>query len=565
MSRAPGLALLSLVLTASLGIQTGGAEDAIELKDDPISPTLRIQRSPTPPRIERRKRGIRAIDGVGNNSRDETMGAASTMLARMMTPAYPDLMSAMAGPNRLGPREISNLVAAETHTKPNPLGASDFLWQWGQFIDHDIDLTDGTEPPEEAPILIPAGDPWFDPGASGTAIMAFNRSLYDHASGTTPDAPRRQVNEITSWIDASNVYGSDVARAEALRTNDGTGQLLTSPGALLPFNTAGLPNAGGSSPELFLAGDVRANEQLALTAMHTLFVREHNRHARRLAAANPHWSGERIYQKARRLVGAEIQAITYNEFLPALLGRDALPRYGGYDPKVDARIMNEFSTAAFRFGHSALSPVLQRLDEAGNEIPAGHLPLREAFFAPGRLADEDGIDPILRGLAAQRMRRIDTEIVDDVRNFLFGPPGSGGFDLASLNIQRGRDHGLPAYNDARRSLGLEPMKDFADVTSDAALERRLRAAYATVDDIDLWVGGLAEDPVKGGHVGELLRTILIMQFTALRDGDRFWYTRWLTRGEIRLVNNTRLADIIRRNTGIVSLQRNVFAARPRGK
>ncbi len=212
--------------------------------------------------------------------------------------------------------------------------------------------------------------------------MSFNRSFYDAPTGTDAGNPRQQVNEITAWIDASNVYGSDAERAMALRTLDGTGRLKTSAGNLLPFNTQGLSNAGGDSDSLFLAGDVRANEQVGLTAMHTLFVREHNRQARLIARANPALSGDQIYLRARRIVGAEMQVITYREYLPALLGGAALPPYSGYRPALDASISNLFSTGPYRYGHSALSPTLLRLDAQGNEIPEGNLALREAFFAP---------------------------------------------------------------------------------------------------------------------------------------------------------------------------------------
>jgi len=190
---------------------------------------------------------------------------------------------------------------------------------------------------------------------------------------------------------------------------------------------------------LFLAGDVRANEQVALTAMHTLFVREHNRLAEEYAEENPEWDGEQIYQKARQIVGAQMQVITYREFLPALRGNRPLSRYRGYDRNVDGSIRNFFSTAAYRFGHSALSPVLQLLDSEGNEISEGNLPLSSTSFSPFRVTEEGGIEPLLRGLGSQECQRIDPFVVDGVRNFLFGDPGSGGFDLASLNIQRGRD------------------------------------------------------------------------------------------------------------------------------
>ena len=499
-------------------------------------------------RETRAPEGYPSLDGTGNNEADAEMGAAGTPLVRLVASDYADGVSALAGPERPSPRVISNTVLAQDESLPNGLGVSDFLWQWGQFVDHDIDLTDGADPPEAANIAIPGGDAWFDPTDEGDAELSFNRSIYDPETGT--GTPREQLNEITGWIDASNVYGSDAERAAALRTNDGTGRLATSDGDLLPFNTAGLANAGGSDDTLFLAGDVRANEQVGLTALHTLFVREHNRLAAELAAAEPALSGDDVYHEARLRVIALMQQITFGEFLPALLGPDPLPPYRGYDPDVDAGIANEFSTAAYRFGHSALSPTLLRLAADGSEIAEGHLALREAFFAPGRITDEGGIAPLLRGLASQVCQQVDAQVIDDVRNFLFGAPGAGGFDLASLNIQRGRDHGLPSYAAVRAALGLTRPARFADVSSDPEVQTRLEAAYGDVEAIDVWVGGLAEDRLPGAMVGELVATIVADQFAALRDGDRFWYTRTLDREARREIESTRLADVIRRNTEI---------------
>jgi hypothetical protein len=208
--------------------------------------------------------------------------------------------------------------------------------------------------------------------------------------------------------------------------------------------------------------------------------------------------------------------------------------------------------------------MLLRLGADGRDIPEGPLPLRDAFFAPDRVRLEGGIEPLLRGLAAQRCQRLDPLVVDDVRNFLFGPPGAGGFDLPALNIQRGRDHGLPSYNYVREAFGFAPAHSFADVSSDPEIQARLAAAYASVDDIDLWVGGLAEDPLPRGHLGPLFTAIIKEQFEALRDGDRFWYQRSLGMMERMLVGMTRLSDIIRRNTTIGrELQSNVFHVRPR--
>lgn len=524
-----------------------------EARDDAaVSPVFRIDRRRGPRDRGRRPSSplIRSIDGSGNNVRAPEMGAAFVPLHRLVDPDYSDGVEGMAGLERPGPREISNIVNNQEESRPNQANASAFLWQWGQFIDHDVDLTDGTDPPEPVDILIPEGDAFFDPDGTGAETMPFNRSIYDHESGTAAANPRQQVNEITAWIDASNVYGSDAERAAALREDDGTGRLKTSEDDLLPFNEDGLPNAGGSDASLFLAGDVRANEQVALTAMHTLFVREHNRLAEEIAAEDPSLSGDEIYEAARRIVGAEMQIITYEEFLPVLLGRNALTPYRGYRRRADGGIYNIFSAAAYRLGHSMLNSEILRLDADGAEIAEGNLALRDAFFTPQRLTDEGGIAPLLRGLASQAAEAVDPYVVDGVRNFLFGEPGSGGFDLAALNIQRGRDHGLPSYNDARRALGLEPAFDFADVSSDQEIQDRLAEAYQSVEDIDVWVGGLAEDHVRGAQVGELVFTVLKRQFEVLRDADRFWYEIALNRNELRQVRGTRLSDIIRRNTEI---------------
>ncbi|MCA9067176.1 MAG: peroxidase, partial [Planctomycetaceae bacterium] len=183
----------------------------------------------------------------------------------------------------------------------------------------------------------------------------------------------------------------------------------------------------------------------------------------------------------------ELQAITYNEFLPALLGNGAIDAYSGYDSTVNPGIANVFSTAAYRLGHSLLSPTLQRLNADGTTAAEGNIELRNAFFNPSELA-ATGIDSLLQGGAAQLAQELDNQIVDDVRNFLFGPPGSGGFDLASLNIQRGRDHGLADYNQTRVDYGLAPVTSFEEISSNPDVVAALQSVYSSVDEIDVWVG-----------------------------------------------------------------------------
>ena len=373
-----------------------------------------------------------------------------------------------------------------------------------------------------------------------------------------PGTPREQINEITAFIDGSNVYGSDAVTAAALRTFVG-GKLNSQ----LVSGQELLPQSGGN----FIAGDVRAEEQVALTSTHTLFVREHNRLADLLSVQKPGATDEAIYQTARKIVGAELQIITYNEFLPALLGSNAPdPGTAAYDASVDPQIANEFSTGTYRFGHTMLAPDLQFVDNDGNNV--GSRALRDAFFNTNILLNDPGeLDLLIKGMATQAAQEIDTLIVDDVRNFLFGPPGAGGLDLASLNIQRGRDHGLADYNTVRQALGFAPVTSFADITSDATLQSLLQSLYGDVDNVDLWTGALAEDHLAGSSVGETINASLVDQFTRLMVGDRFFFSfdADLLHPDVLGVidlDNLRLSDVIRNNTTITNIQDNVFFLPP---
>ena len=495
----------------------------------------------------------RSITGWRNNLLRPELGMAETQLLRQAAVGFDFAMTGTMSGRLPDARMISNMVHHQVEDTPNSAGASDMLWQWGQFLDHDISLTPATITSSQAAIRIPPGDPAFDPFGTGLRLIPFDRSMIDPNSGTGADDPREQSNQISGFIDASNVYGSSSSRVHLLRTNDGTGRLRTvDAGQFLPPNPSRLAIEDGGRPRagLFLAGDIRVNEQVALIAMHTLFVREHNRLADEIAIEHPELTGHEIFELARKIVGAQMQVITYHEFLPLLLGPRALEPYAGYEQMVNPSIANEFSTAAFRVGHTMLSPNLMLIDAEGN---TDEISLAESFFNIS-MVREVGIDPFLRGISTQIAQEIDLALVDEIRNLLFGPPGSSGRDLAALNIQRGRDHGLPRYNMVRMAYGLPRASGFADVSSDPQVQAALALAYGEVDEIDLWTGGLAEDHVPGAMVGETFHRILADQFRRLRDGDRFWFENdpcFLSNPELLAeVRATTLAEIIRRNTRI---------------
>ena len=504
----------------------------------------------------------RSFDGKNNNAAHPLWGSASSDYLREISGAhYADGISAPTGANRPSARAISNaLVAQGDVSTADQRGLSTCVYEFGQFLDHDIGLAAGGTT-EAFDIAVPAGDPWFDPASTGTMKIWMDRSAFNPNTGTKN--PREQFNKVTAFIDGSQVYGSSNDRAQWLRAGTGGRMKVraTAFGNMLPLNDGTQANddaVGNPVTSLVVAGDVRANEQPGLTTFQTVFVREHNLHADRIAKERKDWNDEKIYQEARKIVVAELQVIVYNEFLPALMGQK-LPRYNGYKPTVQPGISNAFAAAAYRNGHSMVGPDIGVVNDQFVEIDS--LPLQNVFFNPSILPGIGGVDPIIRYFAIDTQQITDTKIVDPLRNFLFGPPGSGGFDLGALNIQRGRDHGLSDYNTMRADFGLQRLRNFSQITSDTALAATLQNLYKSVDNIDAWVGMLAEDHVPGASLGQTHIAIMRDQFMRLRDGDRFWYQNGMfNKQQMAVIESTRLSDILMRNTGVVGLQSNIFFA-----
>ncbi|MCB0662951.1 MAG: peroxidase family protein, partial [Saprospiraceae bacterium] len=324
----------------------------------------------------------RSYDGKGNNLLNTDWGAVHTPMVTKTANGFTDGIAEPGGVDRPSPRVISNELFRQDSLLPDVMHLSDFCWVFGQFVDHDITLTEnnGAEP---LMIPVPTGDPWFDPFNTGQMVIPTSRTHIMPGSGTDVDNPRTFPNVITAFLDASAVYGSDEARANWLRTH-ANGKMKTSAGNLLPYNTITGeydsdidPNAPhmaddvGFFPKLFVAGDVRANENPLLTGFHTLFVREHNRIADELRILHPNWRDEQIFQGARKRVGAILQAIVYEEWLPTM--GIQLPPYQGYNSGENPGIFNVFAAAAFRMGHTLLNGNLMRVDNNGEVIAAGNL------------------------------------------------------------------------------------------------------------------------------------------------------------------------------------------------
>ena len=317
-------------------------------------------------------------------------------------------------------------------------------------------------------------------------------------------------------------------------------------------------NLGGC----FIAGDSRSNEQQSLAAFHTLFLREHNRIAKNLKKINEHWNGEKIYQETRRIMGAVMQKITYDDFLPLIVGSDAIPKYKGYDSNVDPGISNAFATSAFRFGHSLIRPKFDILDTGFNPI-GDPIDLRFMFFN-NTFIQRNGINSLLLGLIGNFSERVDRIISPGVIRHLFERENAPGSNLAALNIQRSRDHGIPGYNEYRKFCNLRDAKTFRDTREEIKNRQNrniLKRLYGDNPNlVELWVAGLAETPVRGASVGSTFRCIIAEQFQRTRDGDRFFHERpgILTQGMLTEIKKSSLSRMYCDNLNVVSIQRNAF-------
>ncbi|EFA09156.2 hypothetical protein TcasGA2_TC005493 [Tribolium castaneum] len=500
----------------------------------------------------------RTMTGHCNNLRNPNWGKSLTTFSRLLPSAYDDGISK---PRLLGatgvplpsPRIVSTLIhpdISNLHSRYTLM-----IMQYGQFLDHDLTMTPihkgfhesipdcrscdspRTVHPECNPFPIPPSDHYY-PEINITSgqrmCFPFMRSL----PGQLHLGPREQVNQNTAFLDASQIYGENPCVLKELKGYGGRMNCTQRPlklKDLLPQSDHH-PECKAGSGLCFIAGDGRASEQPGLTVIHTIFMREHNRMVEGLKQVNPHWDDQKLFEHARRINIAANQHITYNEWLPRILSWNAVNLYGlkllpqgyykDYNPSCNPAILTEFAAAAFRIGHSLLRPHIPRLSPSYQIIDPPIL-LRDGFFKPDMLLQTGMVDEIARGLVSTPMETLDQFITGEVTNHLFEDrkiPFSG-VDLIALNIQRARDHGIPSYNNYRALCNLKRASNFEDLAREIPPEviARFKRIYPTVDDIDLFPGGLSERPLQGGLVGPTFACIIAIQFRQLRKCDRFWY------------------------------------------
>lgn len=456
----------------------------------------------------------------------------------------------VANKNLKSPRDISNLLCAQNGSVKSRARLSDFITFFGQFLDHDIGVTpENTKVNED--IEVPDGDTVF----STVDYLTFLRSstISVNARGTV----YRPINGNSAVIDLSAIYGSDEERNSKLRLHK-HGLLKHSPNDMLQTNTFGLKNAPRPTDDFFFSGDHRSNEHPVLTSLHIVLSREHNRLAKEVRVTHPTWNDHKLYQAARAINIAQFQRVVFQEFYPAMTG-ERLPKYRGYSPRTNPAMSVVFSTAAFRIGHSMVNENFQHQRVRHGVVRK--IKLHRAFFRDSSFLRRIGVDAFLRPTFKTLAQEVDVKVVDGLRNILFtGINGQTAVDLASHNIQRGRDHGLPSFNEVRRRFFMDPASVFAHFTPDKEVQARLAAAYDTPDDVELWPGLLAERKDGRRAMGKTTIKLWRLDFTRMRNGDRFYYENGFgaLADDLRNVRSAKrvmsglsnMRDIIVRNTGL---------------
>ncbi|XP_023240935.1 peroxidase-like protein 3 isoform X2 [Centruroides sculpturatus] len=456
---------------------------------------------------------------------------------------------------------------------------------WGQFLSHDLTFSstfstsngfgarccEGNKHPECIPLAMRFENNYVD----SNYCFNFMRSVSSLRKKV--DNPlvsqREQLNKLTAFIDASNVYGTTVEELRFLRDLNGHRAMLKSERTTYEIPIRSETSCRTSVPncenKCLLLGEQRASVTSGLMGIHTLWLREHNRLVKKLQ--DKFSNKEILFQEVRKIIGAMMQHIVYDEYLPLLLDHETMKskelyvptKDYKYDPSISPNILNSFSTAAFRFGHSMVN---RRVKKAFSKSTGRRLVTD--FFNVNDFCNStiDPVHNILLGLMQQEANLVDNVFTKELTHYLFAnSENSPGHDLVAFDILRGRDHGLAPYNSWRRRCNLSSATSYDDMElfMKSNVINKIKTIYKDYRDVELFVGGISEKPVPGSIVGPTFGCIIAEQFRRLKFGDRFWYENTKTPGsftqeQIREIRKTTVASLICRNTNVEVILPNAF-------
>ncbi|RNA19459.1 Peroxidasin [Brachionus plicatilis] len=543
----------------------------------------------------------RSANGSCNNEKNPLYGAANTPYQRVLPVAYQDGFNSarslsVTGSDLPHPRTASLKVSPPPDRGVHENTASHIYAIFGQFLIHDISGTSATTDSDGVELDCPCGSTDSDclplEWPQNDLFLDQECMKFTRSSASFPDfdcnlSYREQLNLLSSFIDGSGIYGIDQDRADELRTFSGgllatseplnTNNVQVTSGDYLPLSSDTCSSSSDPTYNCFLAGEYRTSENLGLVSIHTLFLREHNRIAGKLATNNPTWTDEELYQETRRIVIALLQHIVYNEWVPMINGsRDISPDldttqyFTGYDSSINPALTNEFSTAAFRFGHSLIRDKFNRYKTDDTRL--AFINFTDLEFKSDYAYDirGEGIFSIFKGLMNDNCWKFGS-FGDQLQNSLFAQTTNGVFsahDLLATNIHRGRDHGLRPYIDYVNychGIVVSEINDLRDLIGPTR-RNALVSIYEDVADIDLYAGALLEKKDSDSYLAAPTFSCLIMeQFANLKKGDRFYYENdpsvnpgAFTLEQLTEIKKITMAGLICNNYEIAELAGNVF-------
>ncbi|XP_073688046.1 dual oxidase 1 [Garra rufa] len=526
---------------------------------------------------------VQRYDGWYNNLADHDRGAADAALVRLFPAQYIDgVYLPRQEPHLPNPRQISNIAMSGQSGLLSYKNRSVLSVAFGYHVWSEISESRRPGCPTEfMHIKVQKEDPIFGSNSSQPVLLQFQRAEWDPTTGKSPNNPRAQMNHVTAWIDGSSIYGSSSSWCDALRTFS-KGMLASGSSQDMPRQSnsgylmwsAPDPSTGPDSQELYEFGNAWANENIFTVTEGIIWFRYHNYLASKLHEEHPSWSDEELFQNARKRVVATFQNIAFYEWLPAYLGTQ-VTSYPGYQKYVDPGISAEFEAAAVRFGLTLTPPGVYKrnrtchyrnaVNNDGSKSPG--LRLCNTFWNRNNpnLKSSKDVDELIMGMASQIAEREDNIIVEDLRDYMYGPLRFSRSDAVALTIQRGRDFGLPSYNQIRESLNMPPVNSWDEINpklNNTQLLRKLAELYENdISRLELFVGGLLETQEGPGPV---FSTIIMDQFERIRNADRFWFENkqngLFTEEEIQAIRNTTFHDVLLDVTSAEEgdIQKNVF-------
>jgi hypothetical protein len=473
----------------------------------------------------------RSVDGSYNDLDFPAMGMAGARFGRNipLDSVLPVTREQLMEPS---PREVSRRLLTRSPFLPattvNTLAAA-----WLQFMIRDWFTHGEGDTSRLVDIPLKPGDTWPE------NPMRIPRIKSDPSRPPHADGPITTVNDVTHWWDGSSLYGSSMEEQQTVRSGQDGKLRLTEDGQLpIPDDPA-------------LDFTMRPGFWTGMGMLATLFAREHNAVCDMLKAEYPHWDDEELFQRARLVVAALLAKIHTAEWTPAIIS---------HPTTVYALRANWFGVAgekiAKNFGRISKSEVISGIPGADTEHYGVPFSLTEEFTSVYRMhpllpddfdlrsvaGDAPLKQAIFRELAGPKFKEvIKTYALGDLfysfgtmypgaivlRNYPrflqeYQRPDGKVIDLATTDIVRIRELGVPRYCEFRRQLHLKAPATFAELTDDAALAAEIKDVYGDIEKVDLMVGLFAEKRPTGFAFSDTAFRIFILMASRRLNSDRFF-------------------------------------------